>query len=179
MPSEMTMLSGRPWWKTLLKSPRITALFHHRQEWQESNNITTTFQRILHQHIGKGQCICHFWITSLQRSMKSSWCHYQASRLSSLSQLNGIALATRILWIMFIWSLRGLAHRPQIIVLAYRKAWPVDGGKIDVDPCALLWWHGHRFGRVQPRSEQMEVPQVHQGANRFSPTDVGRISRCS
>ena len=28
--------------------------------------------------------------------------HYQASRLSSLSQVNDIALATRILWIMFI-----------------------------------------------------------------------------
>ena len=34
----------------------------------------------------------------------------QASRLSSLSQVNDIALATRILWIMFIWSLSGLAH---------------------------------------------------------------------
>lgn len=49
-----------PWWKRLLKSPRITALIYHRQEWQEGNNITKTFQRILHQHIGKGQYICHF-----------------------------------------------------------------------------------------------------------------------
>ena len=106
-------------------------------------------------------------------------CHYQTSRLSSLSQENDIALATRILWIMFIWPLGGSAHRSQITVLAYRKAWPVDGGKIDVDPCALRWWRGHRFGSVQTRSEQMEVPLVYQGANRSSPTDVGRNIRCS
>ena len=56
------------------------------------------------------------------------WCHYQASRLSSLSQVNDIALATRI-WITFIWPLSGLAHRSQTIVLACGKAWPVDGGK--------------------------------------------------
>ena len=106
------------------------------------------------------------------------WCHYQASRLSSLSQVNDIALATRI-WITFIWPLSGLAHRSQTIVLACGKAWPVDGGKIEVDPCPLRWWHGHRFGRVQTRSEQMEVPLVYQGANQSSPRDVGRNSRCS
>ena len=174
----MTMLFVRPWWKRLLKSPWITALIHHRQERQEGYNITTTFQRILHQHIGKGQCICYFQINSLQVSMKSSWCHYQASRLSSLSQVNDIALATRI-WTTFIWPLSGLAHRSQTIVLACGKAWPVDGGKIEVDPCPLRWWHGHRFGRVQTRSEQMEVPLVYQGANQSSPTDFGRNSRCS
>ena len=98
----------------------------------------------------------------------------RASRLSSLSQVNDIALATRILWIMFIWPLSGLAHRSQITVLAYGKAWPVEGGKIEVNPFALLLWHGHWFGRVQTWSEQMEVPLVYQGANWSSPTYVGR-----
>ena len=71
------------------------------------------------------------------------------TRLSSLYQVNDIALGTRILWIMFIWPLSGLAHRSQITVLAYRKAWPVDRGKIEVDLWALRWWHGHRFENLK------------------------------
>ena len=33
------MLLGGPWWKRLLKSPRITASIHHRQERQEGNKL--------------------------------------------------------------------------------------------------------------------------------------------
>ena len=146
MPSEMTMLFGRPWWKRLLKSPRITALIHHRQTGRKA---TTSQQRCGKYPISileEGNVLA---ISRSPRHRDQWKARGATTRLSSLYQVNDIALGTRIVWIMFIWPLSGLAHRSQITVLAYRKAWPVDRGKIEVDLWALQWWHGHRFENLK------------------------------
>ena len=98
--------------------------------------------------------------------MKSSWCHYQASRLSSLSQVNDIALAIRILWIIFIWPLNGLAHRSQITVLAYGKACQLTEEK-------LKSIHAHYGGDMAIDLEEFKL-EVNRWRYRWSirePTD--------